>query len=129
MNKEVNKKQIRIVGGGEEYITRNEFFREVGEIKNDVKEIKKTVIPSNQGKKEDTKITKLKILEDRLVAQLNDSRELSIPIDWFAKWGVKGVNASKLKNYEIWRGKNIYFPKINEVLGVEKFINGFDASC
>ena len=36
-------------------------------------------------KKEDTKITDLEVQKDKLVAQLNDGRELSIPIAWFAK--------------------------------------------
>ena len=75
------------------------------------------------------KIVNLAIHLEKLTAQLNDGRELSIPIDWFAKWGIDNVSASKLKKYEIWRGKNIFFPEINEVLGVEKFIGGFDASC
>jgi hypothetical protein len=34
-----------------------------------------------------------------------------------------------LKSYEIWEGDEIYFPDIDEVLGIEKFIGGFDASC
>jgi hypothetical protein len=66
---------------------------------------------------------------EKLTAQLSDGRELSIPIDWFAKWGVKGVNANKLKKYEIWEGDEIYFPNIDEVLGIEVFTKGFDADC
>ncbi|RHZ36210.1 DUF2442 domain-containing protein [endosymbiont GvMRE of Glomus versiforme] len=65
----------------------------------------------------------------KLIAKLNDGRELSIPLDWFAKWGVENATADKLKNYEIWRGKNIYFPDLDEVLGIEKFLNGFAAPC
>ena len=75
------------------------------------------------------KIINLAVHLEKLTAQLNDGRELSIPIDWFAKWGVKNVTAEKLRKYEIWRGKNIHFTEINEVLGIENFINGFDASC
>lgn len=86
-------------------------------------------ILSIKTKKTETKIVSLTIHKEKLTAQLDDGRELSIPIDWFAKWGVDNVNASKLKKYEIWRGKNIFFPEINEVLGVEKFIGGFNASC
>jgi len=80
-------------------------------------------------KKSETKIINLTVNKEKLTAQLNDGRELSIPIAWFAKWGVDNVNANKLKKHEIWRGKNIYFPEINEVLGIEKFIGGFDAAC
>lgn len=75
------------------------------------------------------KIVNLKVEKDKLTAFLNDGRELSIPINWFAKWGVKNIDVNKLKNYEIWRGNEIYFPEIDEVLGIEKFIYGFDAPC
>ena len=75
------------------------------------------------------KITNLEIREDKIIAQLSNGQKPEIPIDWFAKWGVKGVNSEKLKAFEIWKGRNIYFPKINEVLGIEKFIAGFDAPC
>ncbi len=91
------------------------------------REVEQPILP--KAKKPDTKIVSLTVHKEKLTAQLDDGRELSIPIDWFAKWGVKNVSASKLKKYEIWRGKNIFFPEINEVLGVEKFIGGFDASC
>jgi hypothetical protein len=71
----------------------------------------------------------LEVQEDKLVAQLSDGRGAIIPIEWFARWGVKNITADKLKKYEIWRGKNIHFTDINEVLGIEKFIYGFDAPC
>jgi len=87
--------------------------------------IKRGEISSQNG----VKILNLAVHLEKLTAQLNDGRELSIPIDWFAKWGVKGVSADKLRNYEIRRGANIYFPDIDEVLGVEVFIHGFDAPC
>ena len=91
------------------------------------KEIKKSVFPKNL--KLEPKILNLAVHLEKLTAQLNDGRELSIPIDWFAKWGVEGVNAEKLRKYEIKRGENIYFPDIDEVLGIEVFIHGFDAPC
>ena len=94
------------------------------------REIKQPLISSYaKTEKEEPKIINLAIYLEKITAQLNDGRELSIPIDWFAKWGVKGVNADKLRKYEIKRGTNIYFPDIDEVLGVEVFIHGFDASC
>ena len=92
------------------------------------REVEQPILPT-KAKKPDTKIVSLAVHKEKLTAQLDDGRELSIPIDWFAKWGVDNVSASKLKKYEIWRGKNIFFPEINEVLGLEKFIGGFDASC
>ena len=85
------------------------------------------ILPKTQ--KEEPKIINLAIHLERLTAQLSDGRELSIPIAWFAKWGVKGVSADKLRKYEIKRGANIYFPEIDEVLGIEAFIYGFDAPC
>ncbi|CFW92963.1 protein of unknown function (DUF4160) [endosymbiont DhMRE of Dentiscutata heterogama] len=138
------KKQIRMASGKGEYVTKVEFFQELKEIrnlvkdeysqiKNDIKEVKKAVITPNQNKKEvkkeDTKIINLEVQKDKLIAQLSDGRELSIPIVWFKKWGVKGVKVDKLKNYEIWEGDEIYFPDIDEVLGIESFTKGFDADC
>ena len=79
--------------------------------------------------KTEAKIVNLAVHLEKIIAQLNDNRELSIPINWFEKWGIKNVNANKLKKYEIWEGDEIYFPDIDEVLGIEKFIGGFDASC
>jgi len=89
--------------------------------------VKQSILPKT--KKEEPKIINLAIHLEKLTAQLNDGRELSIPIDWFAKWGIEGVNAEKLKNHEIKRGVNIYFPDIDEVLGIEAFIHGFNAPC
>lgn len=89
----------------------------------------KQPITSNKTKKTEPKIINLAIHIEKLTAQLSDGRELSIPIDWFAKWGVEGVNAEKLRKHEIKRGENIYFPDIDEVLGIEVFIHGFDAPC
>ncbi len=79
--------------------------------------------------KNTVEIINLTIHKEKLTALLNDGRELSIPLEWFAKWGVENITADKLKKYEIWRGKNIHFTEINEVLGIEKFIGGFNASC
>jgi len=90
----------------------------------------KPILPLTKVKKEsEPKIINLAVHLEKLTAQLNDGRELSIPLDWFAKWGVKGVSAEKLRNYEIKRGVNVYFPDIDEVLGIEAFIHGFDAPC
>ena len=69
------------------------------------------------------------VQKQKLIARLDDGRELSIPLAWFAKWGVENATADRLKKYEIWRGKNIYFPDLDEVLGIEKFLGGFAAPC
>lgn len=91
------------------------------------REIKQPTFPKI--KEKEVKILNLAVHLEKLTAQLSDGRELSIPITWFAKWGVEGVNADKLKKYEIKRGANIYFPDIDEVLGMEVFIHGFNADC
>ena len=92
-------------------------------------EKKQSAAPKIKTKKEEVKIINLAVHLEKLTAQLNDGRELSIPINWFAKWGVKGVSADKLKKHEIWDGDEIYFPEIDEVLGIEAFTKGFDADC
>jgi len=93
-----------------------------------LQEIQSRIERAAQPEKE-TKIISLKITEEKLFAQLVDGRELSIPMGWFAKWGIENVNAEKLRNYEIKRGQNIYFSEIDEVLGLETFIYGFNAPC
>ncbi|CAG8773126.1 2084_t:CDS:2, partial [Cetraspora pellucida] len=84
------------------------------------------LIVRSRKRKSEPKIINLVVHLEKLTAQLSDGRELSIPIGWFAKWGVEGINANKLKNYEIKREKNIYFPDIDEVVGMEVFTKGFD---
>ena len=91
-------------------------------------EIKQPILPKIKAQKS-VEIINLAVHKDKLTAMLNDGRELSIPLEWFAKWGVENITANKLKKYEIWRGKNIHFTEINEVLGIEKFTEGFNASC
>ena len=141
-----HKSQTKVASarGGSVVAENREISREIKEIKRwqeknniEIREVKKIL---NNGKKSSissehieeekkVKITGLKIKADKLFVKLNDNRELSIPIDWFAKWGVENVKAEKLKNYEIWEGEEIYFPEIDEVLGIEKFTKGFDALC
>ena len=91
-------------------------------------EIKQPILPKIKAQKS-AEIINLAVHKDKLTAMLNDGRELSIPLEWFAKWGVENITANKLKKYEILRGKNIHFTEINEVLGIEKFTEGFNASC
>ena len=63
-------------------------------------ESKLTTIASAQTKKSEPKILNLAVHLTKLTAQLDDGLELSIPLDSFAKSGVKGVSAEKLKKYE-----------------------------
>ena len=75
------------------------------------------------------KIINLAIHLEKLTAQLSDGRELSIPIDWFAKWGIKGVSEEKLKRHEIWEEDEIYFPEIDDILPVRIISDGLFKSC
>ena len=102
--------------------SKQKFLQSLKTIENEIREIKQLLT-------EEPEIIDLKIRPKKIVAHLNNGQKPEVPIDWFAKWGVENVTAEKLKNYEIWRGRNIYFPKIDEVLGIEKFIGGFDVPC
>ncbi|CAG8824610.1 458_t:CDS:2, partial [Racocetra persica] len=52
------------------------------------REIKQPLITFRvKTKQEEPKIINLAVHLEKLTAQLSDGRELSIPIDWFAKWG------------------------------------------
>jgi len=91
------------------------------------KENKLTIISRTKTKKIEPKTINLAVHLEKLTARLDDGRELSIPINWFAKWGVENVSAEKLRKYEIWEGDEIYFPDIDEVVGIESFTDGFYA--
>ncbi|CAI2169542.1 6729_t:CDS:2 [Funneliformis geosporum] len=81
------------------------------------KETKKQPITTKEreiSSQNEVKILNLAVHLEKLTAQLSD---------------VKGVSTEKLRNYEIKRGKNIYFPEIDEVLGIEAFTYGFNAPC
>jgi hypothetical protein len=82
-----------------------------------------------ENNEEHAKIISLQVEEKELSVKLEDGRILSIPIAWFKEWGVKEANSAKLTNYEIWGNDEIYFPDIDEVLGLEKFLYGFNADC
>lgn len=78
MNREINKKQMKMASSKGEYVAKNEFFQELKEIKKDVKEVKKILINNEErsvvlpkhtkAKKKDVKITKLEIKENKLFA-------------------------------------------------------------
>lgn len=79
---------------------------------------------------ENFKITKVFVQDDKLFIRLYDDRDLGIPIDWFEqKWGIENVTPEKLQEYEIWRGEDIFFPRIDEVVGREVFFFSWDAPC
>jgi hypothetical protein len=50
-----------------------------------LQEIKNRIDRPSLQEKSEAKITDLKIDQEKITAQLNDGRELSIPINWFSK--------------------------------------------
>jgi len=75
-------------------------------------------------------IVNIRVEEDKLIARLDDGRELSIPANWMKPLFLQEVNLDKLKDYEILpRGQNVYFPALDEVLHVRTFTDGLKAPC
>ena len=75
-------------------------------------------------------ITNIQVEENKLIAQLSDGRELSIPVSWFKTLFLQEVNWKQLKNYEIFPGGHtIFFPDINEPLHIRTFTDGLNARC
>lgn len=79
----------------------------------------KNRIKHHQPPKETSKITKLEIQKERLIAQLDDGREVIFPFSLMAKLEVLNpeIKPEQLKKYELWGdGQAIFFPDIDEVL-------------
>ena len=74
-------------------------------------------------------IFKLKVNQTKITACLNDGRQISIPFEWFTKWGVK--NPEQLKKYELVKEGDymVYFPEVDVDLGVEVFTDGLRSNC
>ncbi|KLL04972.1 MAG: hypothetical protein MRERV_8c059 [Mycoplasmataceae bacterium RV_VA103A] len=78
------------------------------------------------------KIVACQTSKEKLTAELDDGREVSILLDLLNKWvfGRKDIKAEQLKNYEIWNeGSNIYFPDIDEILPARVLSKGLFSSC
>ncbi|MGB0454542.1 MAG: DUF2442 domain-containing protein [Bacteriovoracaceae bacterium] len=76
--------------------------------------IKKTSVES-------LSILALKFTAERLVVEISDGREVSVPISWFPKL----VNASNedLHNFEISpSGYGVHWPSLDEDISVKTFI-------
>lgn len=77
--------------------------------------------------KQQLKIVNCRISRNKLIARLNDDREVSIPVSLLTEWSVlaKNVKPEQLKRNEIrGEGNLIYFPEIDEALPSWKVIQG-----
>ncbi|WNE41648.1 MAG: hypothetical protein AM1032_000388 [Mycoplasmataceae bacterium] len=86
-----------------------------------------------QNNSEEIKIIKVAVEPTKLIAFLSDGRELAIPRDWFKldrAFNLKNVTDEQLKDYEITGlGETIYFPQVEEFLGLHTFTGGLKAPC
>ncbi|RHZ35804.1 hypothetical protein GvMRE_Ic5g31 [endosymbiont GvMRE of Glomus versiforme] len=79
----------------------------------------KNRIKNYQTPKETSKITGLEIQKEKLIAQLDDGREVIFPISLLTKLEILSpeIKPEQLKKYELWGdGQAIFFPEIDEVL-------------
>ncbi|RHZ36631.1 DUF2442 domain-containing protein [endosymbiont GvMRE of Glomus versiforme] len=73
------------------------------------------------------KIINCRVSRNKLISQLEDGREISMPVSLLTKWRVLGENVKpeQLKRNEIkGEGNIIYFPDIDEALPTWKIIEG-----
>ena len=83
-----------------------------------IKELKNR-IKSHQASKETNKITRFEVQKEKLIAQLDDGREVIFPISLLTKLEILNpeIKPEQLKKYEIWgNGQAIFFPEIDEVI-------------
>src|SRR5687768_13402839 len=75
-------------------------------------------------------IANIQVGENKLIAQLDDGRELSIPTSWFKRLFLQEISLEKFRKYEILpRGHSVLFPEIDEILHVRTFTDGLNARC
>ena len=90
-----------------------------------------STIKVNQISKQPPKIISCRISRNKLIAQLDDGREISTPVALLTKWGVldEDIQPEQLKNNIIkGQGRVIYFPDIDDALPSWKIIEGLH-SC
>lgn len=78
------------------------------------------------------KIIACQTSKEKLIAKLDDGREVSILLSLINKWifGREDIKSEQLKNYEIWNeGDNIYFPDIDDILPARVLSRGLFSSC
>ena len=94
----------------------------------EIKEVgQEVIIPKSPA----SKVINCRISRGKLVARLDDEREISISVSALTKWRIldEEVKPEQLKNHEIRNeGRVIYFPDIDEILPAWKIIEGLH-SC
>lgn len=79
----------------------------------------KNRIKHHQTPKETNKIISLEIQKEKLIAQLDDGREVIFPISLLTELEIFGseIKPEQLKKYELWGdGQAVFFPDLDEVL-------------
>lgn len=96
-----------------------------------LKEIDKTT--KNQIiEQQPTRFISCKIIQDKLISELSDGRQVSISVDLLTKWGVldADIKPEQLKNAKLHNdGRYVYFPEIDDILPVRIICKGLFSSC
>ncbi|WNE41686.1 MAG: hypothetical protein AD073_000020 [Mycoplasmataceae bacterium] len=79
------------------------------------------------------RIESISVTPNEIIAELKDHRKLSIPRAWLDRPDYSNFNHAtdeQLKDYEIiGLGKTVYFPQVEEYLGVHTFTGGLNSLC
>lgn len=96
-------------------------------------EIKEAIKPGMaQPEQNSVKVISCQVIQKKLISQLDDGREVIVPISLLAKWKVlnKDVKPEQLKKYELQNeGRYIYFPEIDDILPARVISEGLFKSC
>ena len=85
-----------------------------------------------QSEQNSAKVISCQIIQEKLFSQLDDGREVIMPIGLLTKWGVlnKDVKPEQLKRHELQNeGRYIYFPEIDDILPARIISEGLFKSC
>jgi len=86
----------------------------------------------SQKKHSHPKILACKVSREKIVVELEDQREISLPLDliikeWFC---LDNIKWKQLKNYKIWGGGyTVFFPDLDEDIPVRIFTEGINSDC
>jgi hypothetical protein len=71
----------------------------------------------------DPTIVSIEIAQDKLIVQLEDQRQLTIPLDWYPR--LQDATDKERKNWELLGdGYAIHWPDLDEHIGVEGLLAG-----
>ena len=79
-----------------------------------------------------SRIVSCQVSGEKLITQLNDGREVSLPISLLTKLDIleENVKPEQLKKYELQdEGRYIYFPEIDDILPARIISEGLFRSC